>query len=145
MIVNLLKCEDRVMLLLSSHLFTKIFHSSATATARKKANKISFLLDKNGVRMEDHEGMCEVLRDYFTSLFTVEERHDIDMGVSGHRSVSTAQNTKLTTEFSFEEFTTVVKQMHPDKASGPDGLNPAFFFQSFWSIMGKEVFKYYTD
>lgn len=31
--------------------------------------------------------------------------------------------------------------MHPDKASGPDGLNPAFF-QNFWSIMGHEVFKY---
>lgn len=29
--------------------------------------------------------------------------------------------------------------MHPDKASGPDGLNPAFF-QSFWSVMGREIF-----
>lgn len=29
--------------------------------------------------------------------------------------------------------------MHPDKASGPDGLNPAFF-QHFWSLMGNEVF-----
>lgn len=29
--------------------------------------------------------------------------------------------------------------MHPDKASGPDGLNPAFF-QQFWAMLGKEVF-----
>lgn len=29
--------------------------------------------------------------------------------------------------------------MHPDKALGPDGLNPAFF-QQFWAILGKEVF-----
>lgn len=29
--------------------------------------------------------------------------------------------------------------MHPDKASGPDGLNPAFF-QQFWLILGKKVF-----
>lgn len=28
--------------------------------------------------------------------------------------------------------------MHPDKASGPDGLNPAFF-QSFWSVVGQDV------
>ncbi|KAL8117764.1 hypothetical protein AgCh_015597 [Apium graveolens] len=47
----------------------------------------------------------------------------------------------LTAEFSFEEFTLAIKQMHPDKASGPDVLNPAFF-KSFWSIMGHGVFKY---
>lgn len=46
----------------------------------------------------------------------------------------------LTDEFSFDKFTEVVKQMHPDKASSLDGLNPAFF-QNFRSIMGKEVFK----
>lgn len=32
-----------------------------------------------------------------------------------------------------------VKQMHPDKASGPDGLNPAFF-QQFWTRLGRDVF-----
>lgn len=41
---------------------------------------------------------------------------------------------------SFEEFTEAVRQMHPDKASGPDGLNPAFF-QNFWKVVGKEVFE----
>ncbi|WOH14253.1 hypothetical protein DCAR_0933770 [Daucus carota subsp. sativus] len=30
--------------------------------------------------------------------------------------------------------------MHPDKASGPDGLNPAFF-QHFWPMLGREVFE----
>lgn len=48
---------------------------------------------------------------------------------------------KLEGELSFEEFSLAVKQMHPDKASGPDKLNPAFF-QTFWSLMGHEVFKY---
>lgn len=45
----------------------------------------------------------------------------------------------LTAEVTFEEFIKAVKQMHPDKASGPDGLNPAFF-QHFWALLGKEVY-----
>ncbi|XP_074346362.1 uncharacterized protein LOC141685140 [Apium graveolens] len=34
--------------------------------------------------------------------------------------------------------------MYPDKASGPDGLNPAFF-QNFWLVLGKEVYISYRD
>lgn len=42
-------------------------------------------------------------------------------------------------DFSFKEFSAAVKQMHPDKSAGPDGLNPAFY-QKFWTLFGKEVF-----
>lgn len=41
------------------------------------------------------------------------------------------QNTKLTAELSFKEFTDTIKLMHPDTASGLDGLNPTFFFPAF--------------
>lgn len=34
--------------------------------------------------------------------------------------------------------------MRPDKAGGPDRLNPAFF-QSFWKVMGQEVFTQCTQ
>lgn len=40
----------------------------------------------------------------------------------------------------FEEFTEAMYQMHLDKASGSDGLNPTFY-QNFWNVMGKEVFE----
>lgn len=46
----------------------------------------------------------------------------------------------LIAEVNFAEFTFTVRQMHPDKSSGPDGLNPAFF-QHFWDLLGFEVFK----
>lgn len=61
-----------------------------------------------------------------------------------HRVITREQNLKLTKEFSFEEFIVAIKQMHPDKASGPDGINPVLF-QNFWTIMGHEVFEYYKS
>lgn len=111
---------------------TRLFHSSASA--RKKLNKISFLFNNEGERIEDQDGMCKIVREYFSTLFSREENNHMAENVGGHITVTTKQNNKLTEDFSFEEFTTAVKQMHPDKASRPDGLNPAFF-QSFWSIM----------
>lgn len=62
------------------------------------------------------------------------------MNLSSPRSVLVEQNEFLTGEFTYEEFNATIKEMHPDKASGPDGQNPAFF-QIFWSIMGQEIFK----
>lgn len=55
------------------------------------------------------------------------------------RVVTEEQNLGLIAEISFEEFRTAVKHMHPDKASGPDGLNPAFF-QQFWSILRRDIY-----
>ncbi|KAL8095122.1 hypothetical protein AgCh_036543 [Apium graveolens] len=81
--------------------------------------------------------MCEVAKEYFTTLFTWSYNNVNTQPQSEHRVVSEAQNRKLTEEFSFEKFTFAIKQMHPNKASGPDGLNPAFF-QNFWTIMGQE-------
>lgn len=54
--------------------------------------------------------------------------------------ISNEQNIILEAELSFDEFTIAIKQMHPDKDSGPDGLNPAFF-QHFWKLLGHEVFQ----
>lgn len=33
-----------------------------------------------------------------------------------------------------------MSQMHPDKVSYPDGLNPTFY-QNFWKSLGKDVFE----
>lgn len=45
----------------------------------------------------------------------------------------------LLSPFSEEEFHTAVMQMHPDKAPGPDSLNPGFYWQ-FWDICGKDIY-----
>ena len=91
--------------------------------------------------MDNHEEMCQIVRDYFSGVFQGGHRVDNMHHVDGSSvRVSEEQNRRLIEEVSFDEFTLAIKQMHPDKASGPDGLNPAFFHQ-FWNMLGKEVFR----
>lgn len=83
--------------------------------------------------------MCLIVKDYFKGVF---ENAEVEQVADPYNEVvvlSTKQNEALIAEFTYEEFSIAVQQMHPDKASGPDGLNPAFF-QHFWSLMGHEVF-----
>lgn len=116
---------------------TRFFHASASA--RKKVNHITHLVNDSGVRVEDNEGMGNVISEYFQNIFTRANSRCEGGGEVSPRLVTAAQNANLCEDFTLEEFTRAISQMHPDKASGPDGLNPAFF-QNFWKIMGKEVF-----
>lgn len=52
--------------------------------------------------------------------------------------VTEEQNTALLLPFSELDVKDALDSMHPNKAAGMDGLNPAFF-QKFWSIVGKDV------
>ena len=47
-------------------------------------------------------------------------------------------NLELDKEFSPEEIKSVIFQMHPSKALGPDGLS-AGFFQRYQNIVGRSV------
>lgn len=121
---------------------TEFFHSSASA--RRKSNRIGYLIDENNNRVENEEGKCEIVYDYFVQLFSGESTVCDGNMTKSPRRISREQNDFLTSALVFEEFTEAINQMHPDKASGPDGLNPAFF-QTFWSTMGQEIFGYCRD
>lgn len=47
-------------------------------------------------------------------------------------------NAILTKKISSEEVKGAIFSMHPDKCSGPDGLNPAIY-QQFWEIISRNV------
>lgn len=80
-----------------------------------------------------------MLKAYFSKVFTGEDRCINPPNSDADTVITSLQNDMLTAEVSFVEFTQAVKGMHPDKASGPDGLNLGFF-QHFWDLIGKEVF-----
>lgn len=117
---------------------SKFFH--ATASSRKKKNHIAALKDSNSVWVTDHMGLCNELKTYFTNVFEGGVSNTTFPRYEDEVRVTEAQNSMLTASLTFEEFSEAVKGMHPDKTSGPDGLNPAFF-QHFWALIGKDVFQ----
>lgn len=50
---------------------TMFFH--ATASARKKANKILKLCDDNGTWFEARKNLCRIAKTYFEQIFTASE------------------------------------------------------------------------
>lgn len=84
--------------------------------------------------------MCEVIQIYFTAVFGKDVvEHELE-DAGNIAVISETQNAALVEDFTIEESSTAIKQMHPDEASGSDGLNPAFF-QHFWSLMGPKIFQ----
>ncbi|XP_019175839.1 PREDICTED: uncharacterized protein LOC109171159 [Ipomoea nil] len=52
--------------------------------------------------------------------------------------ITTTQNEKLVRPFEVEEIKAALFSIHPDKAPGPDGMNPGFY-QNFWDVVGSDV------
>lgn len=121
---------------------SKYFHDAAST--RKNCNKISFLINNMREKVENHEGMKAIVCDYFECIFVNEsdvgllEDEDIAQVVGG------SENNILTAKLEDDEFTKVVKETHPDKSPGSDGLNPTFY-QYFWELIGRDVFKCSKD
>lgn len=111
---------------------SKFFHAYATARNEKKKSNI-------GANVTDQASMCEVVQEYFTGVFIHDEEWREESLVDRETMITDEQNLRLVEEFTFEEFSIAIKQMHLDKCAGPDGLNPTFY-QNFWSLLGKEVF-----
>lgn len=116
---------------------TKFFH--AMASQRKCRNAIQSLTKGDGTLVEDQEGMCEVAKEYFNTLFSRGNCSYDPVLDAVQPRMSLEDNSKLPKEFSLEEFRMALFQMHPDKSPGPDGLNAAFY-QRFWELCGGEIY-----
>ncbi|KAL8101055.1 hypothetical protein AgCh_033077 [Apium graveolens] len=104
---------------------SKFFH--ADASKRRKLNHITHLYNDQGVLVATQEDMRIVALDYFKGVFE-DGGGGLDQVVdNGGRVVNEDQNMKLTEEINFVEFTTAVKQMHPDKSAALTDLARLFF------------------
>lgn len=107
---------------------TKWFHMQANN--RRKRNRIRGLMDDEGIWTEEDNGMEHIVNQYFSHLF---QSSDLQMGPISMiletipTSISDEQNKELIKNFTKEEIMGVLKNMHPSKAPGPDGLQALFY------------------
>lgn len=111
---------------------TCFFHTKATN--RKQQNTIHGLCDANG-KWQENELRVEQITVYFSNMFRSNGPMDtITLIKVGEPIVSTNMNTFLTQEFKADEVHKALKQLHPKKSPGTNGM--PLFYQHFWSLVG---------
>ena len=102
---------------------TKYFH--AKALARLKKNQIDGMLDAQEIWQEDEGKVGDIVEEYYTTLFTTNHPTDFNEILQAMQSKVTPQmNQMLDKAFIASEAHVALKQMHPLKAPGPDGMPP---------------------
>ena len=116
---------------------TKFFHLKATQ--RKKKNTITRLWDESGNWCETSEGIAVVAISYFEKLYTTfhpSQISEVTNTISAR--VIDEMNQSLIQTFTRSEVEAALKQMHPTKAPGPDGMS-TIVFQKYWDVVGNDI------
>ena len=109
------------------------------ASNRRRKNRIDGLYDQGGRWYEDSDEMDGIVLDYLKDIYSTSFPVDFRASLgAADRKVSDAMNEDLLSDFKAEEVRRALKQMHPTKSPGPDGMSPVFF-QRYWDIVGPHV------
>jgi hypothetical protein len=117
---------------------TKFFHASATS--RRKVNRITSMKDSSDSLVTNSIELCEVARNYFVDIFQCQNSITSPVIDLINPTITPTDNAQLTNPFTIAEFKEAIFSMKPDKCPGPYGFNPRFF-QHFWPICGQEIFQ----
>ena len=87
-------------------LIPNFFHAQASGC--KAANKVSFLIDVNGIVQSDLSTMGSIAFSYFRNLFSLGLPNFDGLEISFTNVVSLEENESLVAPFSKEEFTKAI-------------------------------------
>ncbi|KAG5533573.1 hypothetical protein RHGRI_027682 [Rhododendron griersonianum] len=118
---------------------SRFFHLSTIQ--RRQRNQIMRLKDSSGVWKSEHKEIAEIIKLHFQDLYRGPPSRNLENMVSLVDHVITEDwNAKLTRAVTREEVQLAAFQLGPLKAPGSDGF-PGLFYQSYWDIVGEEVFE----
>ena len=122
---------------------TSFFHEKASK--RHQRNTITRLLDSNGNWQDKEDIMGHILVEYFQELFTSSNPTVSEELLDAvHPKVTNRMNEVLLQDFRIAKVEKALKQMHPLKAPGPDGM-PPLFFQHYWPTVNSIVIQTVID
>ncbi|GLT94950.1 hypothetical protein SLE2022_126590 [Rubroshorea leprosula] len=116
---------------------TRFFHMRASR--RRERNTVGKLMKDDGQWTDNPAEIRSIATSYFESLFSSSSPRDFEYALNCvEPCVQEDDNRFLLSEFTEQDITRALFQMHPSKAPGPDGLSPGFF-QHFWDIVKMDV------
>ncbi|KAK9998773.1 hypothetical protein SO802_018376 [Lithocarpus litseifolius] len=122
---------------------TSFFH--AKASNRHQRNTILRIRDSEDNWQDDEGEISRIFVEYFENLFT-SSQPVVSAELLGalYTKVTDGMNARLLREFQASEVEKALKQMHPMKAPGPDGMAP-LFYQHFWPTVNSIVIQTVLD
>ena len=116
---------------------TKFFH--AKAKQRVARNHIKRLTNEVGEVFEEEDDIANLLTNHFQVLFKANDNVELHPVLDKvEAQLSSTMQDMLNESFRREEIEVALKQMHPTKAPGPDGMC-ALFYQKCWDTIGNDV------
>ena len=116
---------------------TNFFHVQASEW--RKQNTITGIWDGQGRWCNEKDSIVQVAVDYFENIYKPASPtlvHEVTAAIPTR--VTEEVYESLNKNFTREEVTTALKEIHPTKAPSLDGMS-AIFYQKYWNIVGCSI------
>ena len=108
------------------------FHARASERRKQNKNTILGIQDKDGNQCGDQDSIAKAAISYFEDIYSTSHPNQLENVIAPIPTLVTSR------AFTREEVVFALKQLHPSKSPGPDGMS-ALFFQKYQSIVGTNV------